>query len=81
MSGRWRRVSHSLSAAECRGGEGGSQSSESLQVVRVLDLSPGVQEAILLGEVDMSKRRLRGVLRIAERDDQARVLGLDTPGG
>ena len=36
------------------------------QVVRLLDLSPRVQEAILMGETDISERRLRGVARCAE---------------
>ena len=52
-----------------------------VQVVRLLDLAPRAQEAILLGETRVSERRLRDVARDAERDDQARVLGLDTPGG
>ncbi len=47
----------------------------------MLDLAPRAQEAILLGETGVSERRLRDVARDAEQDDQARVLGLDTPGG
>ncbi len=31
------------------------------QVVRLLDLSPRVEVAIVLGETDVSERRLRGV--------------------
>ena len=39
------------------------------QVVRLLDLAPRVQEAILSGENDISERRLRGVAREAQWDD------------
>ena len=48
------------------------------QVVRLLDLSPRVQEAILLGETEISERRLRGVARCAGSDEQARLLSMDT---
>ena len=45
--------------------------------MRLRDLSPRVQEAILLGEVAISERRLRGVVWHSEWDEQVRLLGLD----
>ncbi len=36
------------------------------KIIRLLDLSPRVQETILLGELDVSERRLRGAARPAE---------------
>ena len=45
------------------------------QVVRLLDLSPRVQEAIVLGEIDISERRLRGVVGQADWGKQIVLAG------
>ncbi len=48
------------------------------QVVRLFDLAPRVQEAILLGEIEISERPLRDGARCAGWDERGRLLRLDT---
>ncbi len=45
------------------------------QIVSLLNLSPGIQEAILSGRVHTSERKLRAVIRMPNWTEQAAVLG------